>query len=107
MLGRGWRGPRAIDRFRLSDAVGGVPPDNAGRGGAIRPAHPRRLSSRLGPRNRPAAQRVSHAMTKTKQSQPKPKLPRGRRTGHPNDKKLNQATTEEFEQEGLGVAPKE
>ena len=46
----------------------------------------------------------------TKNSQPpraKPKQPRGRRTGHPTDAKLNQATTEEFEEEGLGVAAKE
>ena len=47
------------------------------------------------------------AMTKNKQSQPKPKQPRGRRTGHPTNHKLNQATTDEFEQEGMGVAPKE
>ena len=46
-------------------------------------------------------------MTKNKQSQPKPKQPRGRRTGHPTDRNLNQATTDEFEQEGMGVAPKE
>ena len=46
-------------------------------------------------------------MTKTKPTQPKPKQPRGRRTGHPTDNKLNQATSDEFEQEGMGVAPKE
>ena len=46
-------------------------------------------------------------MTKNKQPQARPKLPRGRRTGHPAEDKLNQATTEEFEQEGMGVAPKE
>ena len=47
-------------------------------------------------------------MTKSSQTpRAKPRQPRGRRTGHPTDAKLNQATTEEFEQEGLGVAPKE
>ncbi len=37
----------------------------------------------------------------------KPRQPRGRRTGHPTGDKLNQATTEEFEREGLGLASKE
>ena len=47
-------------------------------------------------------------MTKTSQSKSaKPRQPRGRRTGHPADAKLNQATTEEFDREGLGVAAKE
>ena len=57
--------------------------------------------------NPAARRRFPKAMAKTKQSQPKPKQPRGRRTGHPTDRKLNQATTDEFEQEGMGVAPKE
>lgn len=40
-------------------------------------------------------------------SNSKPKVPRGRRGAKPKDENQNQATTEEFEQEGLGVAPKE
>jgi hypothetical protein len=35
----------------------------------------------------------------------KPKVPRGRRDADPDE--LNQATTKDFEREGLGVAPKE
>ena len=47
-------------------------------------------------------------MTKNSESKrTKPKLPRGRRTGHPTNDKLIQATTEEFDREGLGVAAKE
>ena len=36
-----------------------------------------------------------------------PKLPRGRRGAKPADDQLNQATADEFEQEGMGVAAKE
>jgi hypothetical protein len=36
-----------------------------------------------------------------------PKVPRGRRGQKPRDEAQNQATTDEFEREGLGVAPKE
>ena len=37
----------------------------------------------------------------------KPKIPRGRRGTKPVDDNQNQATSKEFEREGMGVAPKE
>ena len=37
----------------------------------------------------------------------KPKIPRGRRGVKPGDDKQVQATSDEFEREGMGVAPKE
>lgn len=46
-------------------------------------------------------------MTQANNPKKEPKLPRGRRTGHPVGEKLNQATTDEFEREDMGVAPKE
>ena len=46
-------------------------------------------------------------MNATPKSTVKPKLPRGRRGARPQDDTENQATAEEFEAEGLGVAPKE
>jgi len=36
-----------------------------------------------------------------------PKSPRGRPTGHPLEEKRNRGTAKEFEQEEMGVAPKE
>ena len=46
-------------------------------------------------------------MTGTARSSTKPKLPRGRPGAKPQDETENQATVEEFDREGLGVAPKE
>jgi len=37
----------------------------------------------------------------------KPQLPRGRKGAKPASDERNEATAEEFEREGLGVAPKE
>ena len=37
----------------------------------------------------------------------KAKLPRGRRGKKATDKEINQATADDFEQQGMGVAPKE
>jgi hypothetical protein len=45
-------------------------------------------------------------MAKPKSST-KPKIPRGRRGQKPADERLNQATTDDFEEEQMGVAPKE
>jgi hypothetical protein len=42
-------------------------------------------------------------MAKTK----KPKVPRGRRGEKIDSDQVNQATADEFEREGMGIAPKE
>jgi len=46
-------------------------------------------------------------MTKPATKGPKPKTPRGRRGAKPGASDMNQATTEEFQREDMGVAPKE
>ena len=46
-------------------------------------------------------------MTGTSTRSTKPKLPRGRRGAKPQDENKNQATVDEFDREGLGVAPTE
>lgn len=47
------------------------------------------------------------AMAGTTKPTDKPKIPRGRRGAKPHDDAENQATVEEFDREGLGVAAKE
>ena len=47
-------------------------------------------------------------MTKAPSKPAKPKLPRGRRGAKPAaSEKINQATTEDMQREGLGIAAKE
>lgn len=46
-------------------------------------------------------------MTKPATKRPKPKTPRGRKGAKPGQSNINQATTEEFEREDMGVAAKE
>jgi hypothetical protein len=46
-------------------------------------------------------------MTKPATKRPKPKTPRGRRGVKPNASNPNQGTTDAFEREDMGVAPKE
>jgi hypothetical protein len=46
-------------------------------------------------------------MTKPSTKGSKPKMPRGRKGAKPAGSNLNQATTDEFEREDMGVAPKE
>lgn len=46
-------------------------------------------------------------MTKPATKGPKPKIPRGRKGAKRAASNLNRATTDEFEREDMGVAPKE
>jgi hypothetical protein len=50
-------------------------------------------------------------MRKAAQSKPsrrrRPAMPRGKRGARPDRHGLNQATADEFEEQGMGVAPKE
>jgi hypothetical protein len=46
-------------------------------------------------------------MTAAKNPKSKPKQPRERQDGKRDADTLNQATTADFEQEGMGIAPKE
>ena len=46
-------------------------------------------------------------MSKAASKAPKARIPRGRRTSKPAVPDMNRATTDEFEREDMGVAPKE
>ena len=46
-------------------------------------------------------------MARSSPAKSKAKLPRGRTGKKPNEAQLNQATSDEFEREGMGIAPKE
>ena len=51
--------------------------------------------------------RAAAGFHRMQSAKPKPKVPRGRRGKTPPKTEVNQATSKDFEREGMGVAPKE
>jgi hypothetical protein len=51
--------------------------------------------------------RAAAGFHRMQSAKPKPRVPRGRRGKAPPKTDVNQATSKDFEREGMGVAPKE